>query len=289
MPKNVEMKEIKLVPITELFPDPNQPRQDFDETEMKKLQDSISQKGIMNPIVVEPKKDGKYLVVDGERRYRVAVKLKMEKVPVNVLAEELTTTERNIVRFQLQETHKQWSVFEKAEALLQLKESLDLTIEELAKSLTLSKMTVNNYLAILTFSPKVRKQLTKIKMPFTYMETMAYTQNIMPEKLVKENPEWIDNVLEKYKKGIIKSHFDFRIINRLMRQGEYKVVSRFLKSNNYTATNALVDSGDERTKLIEQINHKARKLYQELMIAKKNDIKFDNETIAILSNLSKAL
>jgi ParB/RepB/Spo0J family partition protein len=287
--KTVETKEVKLVNIQELFPDPNQPRQDFDEDEMKKLKDSIASKGIMNPIVVEPKKAGKYLIVDGERRFRVATQLKMEKVPVNILAAELDVTERNIVRFQLQETHKQWSVFEKAEALSQLKAALDLTTAELASALALSKVTVEHYLSILSFAPKLRKKLTKSKIPFTWMEAMSRTQNIMPEKMAKENEDWIDNVLAKSKRGIIKSHFDFRTINRLIRQGEYKVVGKFLKDNDYTAMNALVDSGDEKTKLVEQILHRARKLTQELQIANKNSISFDAETTFVLTNLAKLL
>jgi len=290
MTKNlVETKEIKLVAIQELYPDPLQPRQDFDEVEMKKLKDSIQSKGIMNPIVVEPKKEGKYLIVDGERRYRTAVSLKMAKVPVNVLAEELDPTERNIVRFQLQETHKQWSVFEKAEALSQLKAALDLTTAELANALAMSKVTLERYLAILAFAPRIRKELTKHKIGFTFMEAMSRTQGIMPEKMLKENPNWIENVLAKQKRGIIKSHFDFRTINRLIRHGEYKVVSKFLTDNNYTATNALIDSGDEKSKLVEQILHRARKLSQDLIIADKNSIAFDGETSFVLTNLAKLL
>jgi len=289
MKKNVEIKEIKLVNIQELLPDPNQPRQDFEEDEMKKLKDSIQSKGIMSPIVVEPKKAGKYLIVDGERRYRTAINLKMTKVPINILIEELEATERNIIRFQLQETHKNWSIFEKAEALAQLKSSLNLTTEELAKALALSKVTINRYFAILTFTSKIRKELTKNKIPFTWIEVMSYTRNIMPEKLAKENPNWVENILAKNKRGIIKSHHDFRIINRLIRQGEYKVVSKFLKNNNYSANNALVDSGDEKTKLVEKILYYARKLNHNIQIAEKNNIPFDEETKFVLNNLSKLL
>ena len=122
--KKVFAGDVKVVLITKLMPDPNQPRQDFDEAEMNKLKDSIMDKGIMTPITVEPLSNNKYLIVDGERRFRTAVALKMNEVPVNILPFKLNEFDRNIIRFQLQETHKQWTPFEKAEAMSYLKQNL---------------------------------------------------------------------------------------------------------------------------------------------------------------------
>jgi len=287
--KDVVNVETKMVSINELLPDPKQPRQQFEKEEMKKLKDSITQKGILNPLVVEPKKNGKYLIVDGERRYRTAKELKFNKVPANVLATSLPETERNIVRFQLQETHSHWSYFEKAEALNQLKIALGMTAQELAQALAISMVSVNRYLSILTFTPKIRKQLTEYKLPFVYIEVLSYTKNLLPAKLAQRNPHWIENIVDKYKRVNIKTHHDFRVINRLIRVGEYGVVEKFLKKNNYTAQNAKIESGDEKTILCEKIFSHARKLKNELETAKSNNIPLNKIVKTALNELAEIL
>ncbi len=62
-------KEIKLVPIATIKPDPTQPRKDFKEEDIKELAQSIKRSGLLNPIIVK-KVEGGYIIIAGERRYR---------------------------------------------------------------------------------------------------------------------------------------------------------------------------------------------------------------------------
>jgi ParB family chromosome partitioning protein len=68
----------KLVPIDEVYPDPNQPRRHFDEASLNELAESIRQHGLINPITVND--DG--VILAGERRYRACAKLGMREIPV---------------------------------------------------------------------------------------------------------------------------------------------------------------------------------------------------------------
>ena len=67
----------------DVFPNPDQPRKEFDESAMFDLMNSVKEHGIINPIVVN-RRDGKYMIIAGERRYRAAIMAGLEKVPVIV-------------------------------------------------------------------------------------------------------------------------------------------------------------------------------------------------------------
>jgi ParB/RepB/Spo0J family partition protein len=72
--------------INKIVPNPNQPRKKFNEDTIKELADSIKASEQLVPIIVSPLKDGRYLIVDGERRYRAAKNhLKLETMPVMVM------------------------------------------------------------------------------------------------------------------------------------------------------------------------------------------------------------
>ena len=71
-----------LFDISEIMEDPNQPRQEFDETSLGELADNIRVRGIKSPISVKPKNtDGKYIINHGARRYRAAILAGLEKIP----------------------------------------------------------------------------------------------------------------------------------------------------------------------------------------------------------------
>ena len=70
--------------VSEVFPNPDQPRKSFDENALNDLANSIREHGVISPIVVVKKGDGAYMIVAGERRYRAAIRAGLERVPVIV-------------------------------------------------------------------------------------------------------------------------------------------------------------------------------------------------------------
>ena len=66
--------------LEKLFPNPNQPRKTFDEDKLIDLAESIREHGILQPIIVTPR-DGKYMIIAGERRYRACKRIGLETIP----------------------------------------------------------------------------------------------------------------------------------------------------------------------------------------------------------------
>lgn len=93
------------LPLERIYPNPNQPRKDFDQDKLEELALSIKQYGVLEPIVVTPRQDH-YMIVSGERRYRASLLARLTTIPARIinaddsLVEELALLE-NIQRQDL--------------------------------------------------------------------------------------------------------------------------------------------------------------------------------------------
>ena len=76
-----EVKVVK-VGIEQIFPNPYQPRKTFDDEALADLASSIAQYGVLQPLLVAPAEDGRYLLIAGERRLRASRMAKLTEVPV---------------------------------------------------------------------------------------------------------------------------------------------------------------------------------------------------------------
>ena len=85
-PENIETKNLaEKIPIHFIFPNPSQPRKNFDQNLLNELSDSIKEQGIIQPILVRKKSEENFEIVAGERRWRAAQLAKVHEVPVIVL------------------------------------------------------------------------------------------------------------------------------------------------------------------------------------------------------------
>ena len=85
-PENIETKNLaEKIPIHFIFPNPSQPRKNFDQNLLNELSDSIKEQGIIQPILVRKKSEDNFEIVAGERRWRAAQLAKIHEVPVIVL------------------------------------------------------------------------------------------------------------------------------------------------------------------------------------------------------------
>ena len=80
-----EQSAYRLLPIYKLEPNPDQPRQDFDEEELEALAESIRIHGIIQPLTVRETSSGYYQIIAGERRWRAARLAELSEVPVVVI------------------------------------------------------------------------------------------------------------------------------------------------------------------------------------------------------------
>lgn len=165
---------IKVVPLANIHPDQNQPRKDFNASRLAELMASIKEHGIINPLVVEDYKNGQYLLVDGERRYRAAKELKLKEVPV-LITPPMSSQDRLVRQFHLQEQHQDWTATEKAVAIGQLAEELKMSVSELAKLLALPPSTVRSYEGF--YGLLARKEFERSEIPLNYSRYITRLRN----------------------------------------------------------------------------------------------------------------
>lgn len=148
----------RMVPLSALEPDPQQPRQSMGE--LDELVASIRDKGVLEPILVRPvgnpPRDGKgtLRIISGERRYRAAQEAGLFEVPVI----EMDVSEEEALEIALIENlqRKDLTPFEEAEGYRALAERHEYTHEEIAEAVGKSRTVVTEALSLLQMPPRVR-------------------------------------------------------------------------------------------------------------------------------------
>ena len=145
-----EMTEIKL---SDIIPNPTQPRTIFDEEALEELADSIRQLGLIQPITV--KRDGeKYIIISGERRWRASEKAGLEQVPAYIREVDDTTLHAMALVENIQ--REDLNAIEISLGMQRLVEECGLTQEALAERLGKKRSTIANYLRLLNLPEEVQ-------------------------------------------------------------------------------------------------------------------------------------
>jgi ParB family transcriptional regulator, chromosome partitioning protein len=140
-------EQLRDLPVELIVPNPHQPRRSFDEDSLIALAGSLSERGVLQPVLVRPLADGRYELIAGERRWRAAQLAGLEEVPALVRARddaavlELALIE-NMARQDL-------SPIEEARACEALVEELGLTREQVARRVGRSRVALSNLLRLL--------------------------------------------------------------------------------------------------------------------------------------------
>ena len=153
-----EVKVVK-VPIELIFPNPYQPRKTFDDAALADLASSIRQYGVLQPLLVAPAEDGRYLLIAGERRLRASRLAELTEVPV-IISEYSSQQIAEIAlieNLQREDLH----FLEEAEGYEQLMDEFHLTQEAMAASVGKKQSTIANKLRLLRLSGEVRKLLVE--------------------------------------------------------------------------------------------------------------------------------
>jgi ParB family chromosome partitioning protein len=146
-------QELRDLPIELIAPNPRQPRRRFDEDALQALADSLSERGVLQPVLVRPKAGGTYEIVAGERRWRAAQIAGMETVPALVRArEDAEAIELALIENMARED---LSPIEEARACAALVEELGLTREEVGRRVGRSRVAVSNLVRLLDLPDEV--------------------------------------------------------------------------------------------------------------------------------------
>ncbi|MBE6835661.1 MAG: ParB/RepB/Spo0J family partition protein [Ruminococcaceae bacterium] len=144
-----------MLSIDDVEPNRAQPRKAFDEKALSELADSISQYGILQPLLVRPRKDGSYQIVAGERRWRAAKIAGLKEVPATV--RDLTDDETAAIALIENLQREDLNPIEQALGLSELIETYGLTQEEAAFRVGKSRPAVANSLRLLKLPEDIRE------------------------------------------------------------------------------------------------------------------------------------
>jgi ParB family chromosome partitioning protein len=164
-----------LVGIDRIDPNPFQTRRDFNEQALAELRDSIAAQGVLQPIVVRPGVEGRFILILGERRLRASKMAGKTTIPVIVRrvslqqAAEMTLVE-NLQREDL-------NCVEQAEAFANLSTEFKLTQEQIGARAGISRESVSNYMRLLTLPEGVIGALQKGKLTYSHARTLLHLRD----------------------------------------------------------------------------------------------------------------
>ena len=154
-----EKSPYQLLPIYKVEPNPDQPRQDFDEEELQALADSISIHGVLQPLTVRELSSGYYKIIAGERRWRAARLANLSEIPAVIIeADDKKAMELALIEnLQRQDLNP----VEEALGYQTLINEYGLTQEETAAQVGKSRPAVANALRLLGLYPEVLEKLRR--------------------------------------------------------------------------------------------------------------------------------
>lgn len=155
-----ETSKLMEVDLADIVPNEDQPRKNFDKDELKDLSKSIEKYGVIQPLLLK-KKDEKYEIIAGERRYRAAIEAGLTSVPAIVkdVSDEISSRIAIIENIQ----RKDLNPVEEAMSYIHLLDSQDLTQKELADEIGKSRQYIGNTIRLLKLDPRVLKLLEEEK------------------------------------------------------------------------------------------------------------------------------
>ena len=148
---------VSYIKLSDIKPNPDQPRRDFNNNSLDELSKSIKEKGVITPITIRESNKG-YEIIAGERRWRAAKKAKLKSIPAYILniGDEAEMMEvaliENIQREDL-------NPIEEAEGYAVLNSKYSLSHDGIAKTIGKKRTTISNALRLLKLPPEIRKSI----------------------------------------------------------------------------------------------------------------------------------
>lgn len=251
--------------LSQIEADKNQPRRYFNAEKMRALTESIKREGIISPLVVEKVGD-KYLLLDGERRFRASKELHLEKVPV-VIESPRNAVERLVRQFTVQEQHEAWTPVEKAVAIGKLAEELGLTLSETCKLLNVTTGDTRRYVA---FAQVVDKEgWIRSELPLTFADNLKSLRHaairISENKLKKEFTRTDDKRLEKrFIQGVLDGSIKRRTDSSKLIDAwtkEPKTLPKWLDNEKTTAQGLFLETGAQGAYALRNLMYAANYVY----------------------------
>ena len=222
--------KLKNIQINQIDPNPDNPRIYFRQEELDSLLISIKRYGVQVPISVYEDK-GRYIIIDGERRWRMSKKLNLPTIPA-IIHDKPTELENLLMMFNIHSLREQWDLFTISNKITKV---IDLLIKklkrqpnetELSEYTGLNRSTIRRCKLLIELPLKYREYIKKeLEIPkskqkltedfFIEMESALKTVKRNYPELVDDLDVVRDNLIDKFRSNTIKNLVDFRQIAKL--------------------------------------------------------------------------
>ena len=202
--KVVEKKGVETLKITEVEPNREQPRKNFNEDALLELADSIKQYGVIQPLIVQKKADH-YEIIAGERRWRAAKMAGIKEIPVIIK----DYSDQQVMEISLIENIQRENLnpIEEAMAYKNLMEEFHLKQDEIAEKVSKSRTTVTNSMRLLKLDKRVQQMMIDDMISAGHARTLITIEDpdaqyniatkIFDEKLSVRETEKLVKLLQK--------------------------------------------------------------------------------------------
>ena len=200
------------VPLTQIIPNRNQPRQEFNPEQMEELTASIKENGILQPLTVRELEGENFELIAGERRLRAAKDAGLETVPVYILSVDADV---EMMEYALVENIQRVDLkpLEKAEGYAILSGKYDLSQDDIAKRVGKSRPAIANALRLLKLPPEIKSSLNSGKISTGHalailglrksLQMMTLHQKVVREELsVRQTEALVKKYSESFKNNL---------------------------------------------------------------------------------------
>ncbi|HFV7736288.1 TPA: ParB/RepB/Spo0J family partition protein [Staphylococcus aureus] len=261
-------EQIKQIDISDIKPNPYQPRKTFDENHLNDLADSIKQYGILQPIVLRKTVQGYYIVV-GERRFR-ASKIAGLKY-VSAITKDLTDEDMMELAVIENLQREDLNAIEEAESYQRLMTDLKITQQEVAKRLSKSRPYIANMLRLLHLPKKIADMVKDGRLTSAHGRTLLAIKDEqqmlrLAKRVVKEkwSVRYLENHVNELKNVSSKSETDKVDITKpkFIKQQERQLREQYGAKVDISIKKSVgkisfeFESQDDFVRIIEQLNRK---------------------------------
>lgn len=175
--------EIVNVPLNELRSNPYQPRKIFDEEALQELASSIKEHGVFQPIIVKKSIKG-YEIIAGERRVKASQMAGLTEIPA--IIRDFNDTQMMEIALLENLQRENLTAIEEAQAYKKLKETLNLTQEELANRLGKSRSHITNMLGLLNLPEPIQEDINSKKISMGHARVLSKLDNVEQQKELED-------------------------------------------------------------------------------------------------------
>ncbi|HCV9986855.1 TPA: ParB/RepB/Spo0J family partition protein [Staphylococcus aureus] len=261
-------EQIKQIDISDIKPNPYQPRKTFDENHLNDLADSIKQYGILQPIVLRKTVQGYYIVV-GERRFRASEIAGLKYV--SAIIKDLTDEDMMELAVIENLQREDLNAIEEAESYQRLMTDLKITQQEVAKRLSKSRPYIANMLRLLHLPKKIADMVKDGRLTSAHGRTLLAIKDEqqmlrLAKRVVKEkwSVRYLENHVNELKNVSSKSETDKVDITKpkFIKQQERQLREQYGTKVDISIKKSVgkisfeFESQDDFVRIIEQLNRK---------------------------------